>query len=172
MSKVKASEFRKMLMDLGYTPVHVWYESHGDGSHETFQQTAHPLKGTDVLHPVSKWGGKFCIFTVYVESDGTVSGFNQEISSHDYVLATQIREDQKLRPKENREYLPVQDHVSPCGTASCHDFEKKRFYKDEMPKYFRISGVAGHGEYAYPVEEKEVKKKMEDGWQTYPAKDE
>ena len=112
MSKVKASEFRKMLMDLGYTPVHVWYESHGDGSHETFQQTAHPLKGTDVLHPVSKWGGKFCIFTVYVESDGTVSGFNQEISSHDYVLATQIREDQKLRPKENREYLPVQDHAA------------------------------------------------------------
>jgi predicted RNA binding protein YcfA (HicA-like mRNA interferase family) len=118
----------KCLTDLGFTLGHIWYESHGDGSHHIFQA---PRCDATMVMVVSRSG----------RASGLFPGQRADYRLAKEMLA-QIAED-KARPDERPRYTKIETHVSACCTSQWTD------YKDgTWGDVYRILQVAGHGDTA------------------------
>jgi predicted RNA binding protein YcfA (HicA-like mRNA interferase family) len=118
----------KCLTDLGFTLGHIWYESHGDGSHRIFQA---PNSDATMVMVVSRGG----------QASGLFPGQRADYRLAKEMLA-QIAED-KAHPDERPRYTKIETHVSACCTSQWTD------YKDgTWGDVYRILQVAGHGDTA------------------------
>jgi hypothetical protein len=119
------SEARALFEKMGYTVVHTWYESHGDGGLVVMQRPG--CCAPDVM--VLAYDRRNEVARIFPEDRG-----------RDYLLAKEILED----PDSGWE--PVsRGKVSPCCTAEFRDYHYGNF------KYVRIVQVAGHGAYAVKI---------------------
>lgn len=100
---------RDTLTALGFVKVHTWYESHGDGGSETWQDKN--------LHD---WSGSVSIVSLSFDRGGRLTGFRKEVGgfAHDYLMAKKIREDATGRWHE------VKSRMEACGTGGA------TFYQD------------------------------------------
>lgn len=130
----------------GWTHVHTWHESHGNYSDHIYQR--------DIIRPYA-WSPRrveLLHVTVYHDSmygsADRPTGFRVETQhAHDYLLARDIRANAEGRYK----VLPPR-HISPCCTAGAEDFRDV-----ETDDFYRVFGAAGHGEWAFRIEEEDLK---------------
>lgn len=117
----------------GWTKVHTWNESHGNGHDDIYQR--------DMSMGGEPWSaGKVTLLTVCTRR-GQSTSIRTETSSHDYLMANAIR----ANPTR---YAPVGDRaVSPCCTAGHDDFSDA-----VTGDTYRVVSVAGHGEYAFMID--------------------
>ncbi len=112
----------------GWTLVHCWNEPHGNGHDDVYQGEGRGLND------------KVKLMTVCTRR-GQATSIRTELSSHDYLLAKAIRSDLAR-------YAPLAERtISPCCTSGYDDFEDMR-----TGNHLRVVSVAGHGEYAFPVD--------------------
>jgi hypothetical protein len=162
----KYEDFKKIMEEVGYTFVHDWYDSHGNGKHVTLQREF-SVDDSGKQHKLCGTSDKVELIMVYVANNETVTGFRSEWSTNNYLLAKEIFEDQK-EPKEFRKYERVGGRfVSPCGTASYENFKKKD-WDPKFVTYWRVSSVAGHGQHAFRIKVDDLKSNE---WAEYPAEE-
>lgn len=114
----------------GWTHVHTWHESHGALVQDTYQKEQNPL-----------WPRRVECLVVSAYRDGRASGVRLE-SQHDYLLARTIRAD------EERYVVNGDRNISACCTSGYDDFRDV-----QTGNVYRVASVAGHGEWAFMVEE-------------------
>lgn len=138
--KIDPKPMRTILEALGYVLVHEWTATnagpHGVDRHETWQ---HERSGQMILYITGSLG-----LTGFRTVRPTDSGFQ------DYLLAVKIRKNEygnfeRLTPEGKK-------HVSPCSTAS-HEHFVERYSFDPTPPVYRVFRSAGHGEWAFKVNE-------------------
>ena len=109
----------------GWTHVHRWNESHGNGHDDIYQGEGRGLND------------KVKLLTVCTRR-GQATSIRTELSLHDYLLAAAIRENAADR------YAPHSERViAACCTAGYDDWRDTQ--TDDV---YRLVSVAGHGEYA------------------------
>lgn len=117
-----------------WTHVHTWHESHGD--HRTdFYQKAPKL---------NEWSPRRVeVLAVSTYYDGRPSHVRIE-TDRDYLMARDIRANPSRYPRAGER------HVSPCCTAGHDDFEDA-----DTGQRWRVYGVAGHGEWAFKLDDED-----------------
>jgi hypothetical protein len=122
----------------GWTHVHTWHESHGEYEARIYQK--------DI--PDDSWSRNPQVLEVFVYRDPreqTSLVLHAGISANDYLLAKKIR--------LNKDWRYVEEgvrYISPCYTAG-----SDVFHDTKTDRRYRIVSVAGHGEWASEIEEKE-----------------
>jgi hypothetical protein len=115
----------------GWTLVQTWYEGHGERVEYTYQ----------VRRP---WGFRHVLETLVVSvyRDGRPPSFDVPSRANDYLKARDIKADPER-------FTPIgRASTSPCAT------EGGQTYADNQTgTLWRLVGVAGHGEWAYQIED-------------------
>lgn len=126
---------------IGWVHVHTWHESHDNYDDHIYQKEPDAAR---------TWERQVELLHVIVYRDSAygsaerATGVRHESGkfAHDYLLAREIRGTPEL-------YERFQDsQVSPCYTAGADDFVHK-----ESGRLYRITSVAGHGEWAFEIQE-------------------
>jgi hypothetical protein len=134
--KPNVLDFVTLFRASGFKVVHEWRESHGDGGCYSMQDA---IAGQ--------------LIEISYDREGRFRRLDtKRAADHDFLLAKEIKADPKR-------YVPVQkgEVISPCATAGFRDYQEKALFADDKV-FYRISGVAGHGEYAFRITEAEAGK--------------
>lgn len=116
------------MIDLkGWTHVHTWRESHGNGTQETYQR-----------EPVGSWARRVECVVFSFDRNGVCNHIRTE-RDRDYLMARDIR----ANPGR---FTPIRRHVEPCYTAGSEDF-----LDATTDTRWRVFGAAGHGEWAFQL---------------------
>lgn len=139
-----------VLTLIGWTHVHTWRESHGNYSDHIYQKDP----GS------SPWSRRVELLHVTVYHDSAYGGADRTTGvrvetgpfTHDYLLARDIR----ANPTR---YEPVGERsISPCYTAGHENFHDR-----ETGRTYRIFGAAGHGEWAFEIQDEDLDPNQEAG---------
>lgn len=115
------------LRAVGWVSVHIWQESHGEYNQETFEAPA--FSPAAPVHQLQ--------VTVYRDAQPTECRIERNPHGS-YLLAREIK------ANESGSWTPLSgERISPCCTSGSRDYKHKH-----NDRFVRVTGVAGHGEWA------------------------